>query len=421
MATPANSTSCSAGQYVAGAQVQLQASPSAGFSVGSWLGTDNNGSTAVSNLVTMPAGAHTATVNYIQSQQDIQLTNRVPYSMTLPGGAQQTVWQYFYFDVPVGVDGLSMLLDRLSEDADLYVRFGAKPDLSHYDCRPYLGLAQSEACTPLLQTGRWWIGVNNYATGVPIAFRVTAAVTIAVPLPTFGQAQQFFTLTPCRVFDTRLSADAPPLESGQRRFFQVAGKCGIPATARSVSVNLTTVNPGGTGSLSLWPADLSVPNTSSVSFKGGLTRANNAVVAPASDGQGDVAALATLTGGGAVDVIMDVTGYFAPVAGANGLCYVDTACSSGNQLSVRDSGSVQCVNISACTEIWKCSTGPALRSCGGGAQDCSFSPGCGAAVQDCYNGFCTSLSSCNDRIKYQGYSFSPGSNQCSCPAPAGGC
>jgi hypothetical protein len=109
-------------------------------------------------------------------------------------------------------------------------------------------------------------------------------------------------------------------------------------------------------------------------------------------------------------------------AESNGICYVDTACSAGNQQRARDSGSGLCVNIASCTAIWKCSAGPVTGNCGGGSQDCTFSPGCGEAVQDCFNGFCTSLSTCRDRIKYQGYSFNPTANQCSCSGnpPAAG-
>jgi hypothetical protein len=67
-ASPGNSSGCSAGQYTAGAVVQLTASPSSGWNVGSWSGTDNNGSTSASNSVTMPAGSRTVTVNYVQPQ-----------------------------------------------------------------------------------------------------------------------------------------------------------------------------------------------------------------------------------------------------------------------------------------------------------------------------------------------------------------
>ncbi len=64
--SPANSTGCAPGQYLAGTVVSLTATPGAGWTVGSWSGTDNNASTATTNTVTMPAAARTATVNYVQ-------------------------------------------------------------------------------------------------------------------------------------------------------------------------------------------------------------------------------------------------------------------------------------------------------------------------------------------------------------------
>jgi pimeloyl-ACP methyl ester carboxylesterase len=64
--SPANSTGCPAGQYVAGAQLQLSASPDSGWSVGSWSGTGNNSSTSATNQVNMPSSSHTVGVNYVQ-------------------------------------------------------------------------------------------------------------------------------------------------------------------------------------------------------------------------------------------------------------------------------------------------------------------------------------------------------------------
>lgn len=64
-AEPSQSNGCAAGRYIAGATVNLSANPANGWRVGSWQGTNNNGSTANSNTVTMPAAAHTARVNYV--------------------------------------------------------------------------------------------------------------------------------------------------------------------------------------------------------------------------------------------------------------------------------------------------------------------------------------------------------------------
>jgi M6 family metalloprotease-like protein len=64
VATPGNSDSCPGGSYVSGESINLSASPAGGWSVGSWEGTADDGSTSTSNQVTMPAGAHTVKVNY---------------------------------------------------------------------------------------------------------------------------------------------------------------------------------------------------------------------------------------------------------------------------------------------------------------------------------------------------------------------
>jgi ELWxxDGT repeat protein len=65
-AMPPASPGCAAGRYFAGETVTLAAAPAAGWIVNSWSGTDNNGSTSITNTVTMPASSHSAQVNYAQ-------------------------------------------------------------------------------------------------------------------------------------------------------------------------------------------------------------------------------------------------------------------------------------------------------------------------------------------------------------------
>ena len=66
-ASPAKSEGCETGQYVAGQTIQLTATPDMGYQVGSWTGTTNDGSTATTNTVSMPAAAHSASVNYVRT------------------------------------------------------------------------------------------------------------------------------------------------------------------------------------------------------------------------------------------------------------------------------------------------------------------------------------------------------------------
>lgn len=116
----------------------------------------------------------------------------------------------------------------------------------------------------------------------------------------------------------------------------------------------------------------------------------------------------------------------APPPQPNGLCSVDPTCSTGGQQRARDAGSGSCVGLSTCSELWMCPQGPVNRSCGSnGVLDCAFSADCGEAVSDCFQGICQTLNSCNDRVKFHGYSQTPDANQCSCagnpPAAGGAC
>ncbi len=63
-ASPANSTGCPAGKYVAGQLINLTATPNTDWRVKSWGGTTNDGSTATTNAVTMPVGDHAVSVAY---------------------------------------------------------------------------------------------------------------------------------------------------------------------------------------------------------------------------------------------------------------------------------------------------------------------------------------------------------------------
>jgi hypothetical protein len=126
------------------------------------------------------------------------------------------------------------------------------------------------------------------------------------PTPT-----DFYTLTPCRLVDTRNPAGTnggPALQPLARRTFVLAGLCGVPAGAKAVSINVTVTGPAAGGFLQLFPADLAQPFTSTINFAPGMTRANNAVVSLAFDGSGGIGV--QNGSGGTVHFILDVNGYF---------------------------------------------------------------------------------------------------------------
>ena len=67
VASPASSDGCAAGKYKKGEKITLTAAPDPGWEVGSWYGTDNNSSTALTNTLTMPASDQLSKPVYVQS------------------------------------------------------------------------------------------------------------------------------------------------------------------------------------------------------------------------------------------------------------------------------------------------------------------------------------------------------------------
>ena len=145
-------------------------------------------------------------------------------------------------------------------------------------------------------------------SGSNVYFAATDATTgfelWALSLGALGSGMAFYTVPPCRVFDTRSNT---PLSSESSRSFQIAEACGIPVSARAIAANLTVVGGTGAGHVTVWPTGEPLPGTSTLNFSAGQTRANNAVIPL---GEGAVDGRAFVAGNGTVQLILDVTGYF---------------------------------------------------------------------------------------------------------------
>jgi len=130
--------------------------------------------------------------------------------------------------------------------------------------------------------------------------------SVSVPIDTTCPSS-FFTVTPCRVADTRGSVGpygGPALSTGVERVFVVAGQCQIPPTAKAVSVNVTVTQPGAPGFVVLYPGGSPAPPVSAINFAAGQTRANNAIVPLGAGGTLAVVSAAP------THFILDVNGYF---------------------------------------------------------------------------------------------------------------
>lgn len=118
-------------------------------------------------------------------------------------------------------------------------------------------------------------------------------------------ATDFFSVTPCRVLDTRGSG--APVVAGADRTFVIGGSCSIPLSARAVSVNLTVTQPTALGHLTIFPGGGAPPNTSAINFQAGQTRSNNATLALGSAGN---VVVRNGMASGTVHVILDVNGFY---------------------------------------------------------------------------------------------------------------
>jgi hypothetical protein len=135
-----------------------------------------------------------------------------------------------------------------------------------------------------------------------------AFVAKIVDTPIVGAS--FYTLAPCRVLDTRDSPGpygGPALAAGETRTFMIRGRCGIPPTANAISSNLTVALPTVEGFLTTFPGGTSAPLASTINYRAGQVRANNAIMRLGTDGS---LAVYCGQGAGSLNVILDVNGYY---------------------------------------------------------------------------------------------------------------
>lgn len=123
---------------------------------------------------------------------------------------------------------------------------------------------------------------------------------------------KFFSVTPCRVLDTRKPdgpLGGPVLLANEKRVFgPVTGACGIPASAVALAVNVTVTSPAASGSLRVYSGNLIPTSFNSVAFAVGRTRACISTLRIATNGAGTIGI--ANDSAGTVHAILDVSGYF---------------------------------------------------------------------------------------------------------------
>ena len=113
-----------------------------------------------------------------------------------------------------------------------------------------------------------------------------------------------YTVTPCRVLDSRIPTGTPPL-STTRDVNVIAVPCGIPPTAQAFVFNATVVPPSFLGFITMWPQGQTQPLAATLNaYDGAIT--NNMAIMPTTTGSISVFP-SDLT-----HLVLDVFGYFAP-------------------------------------------------------------------------------------------------------------
>ncbi|MFB7150331.1 hypothetical protein [Streptomyces virginiae] len=152
------------------------------------------------------------------------------------------------------------------------------------------------------------VDLRNNAGSVDLIADVTGYYTDQA-----GAGSAFNPVTPARFLDTRDGTGAAKQRVGPGRVvtLQVAGVKGIPASGvTAVVMNVTAVQPTEAGHVTVYPNGQAAPGVSNLNFTPGQI-VPNLVTVPVVNGKVDLR-----NNSGSVDLIADVTGYYAATGSA---------------------------------------------------------------------------------------------------------
>ena len=160
------------------------------------------------------------------------------------------------------------------------------------------------------------VGVNGdrsiavFAGGSGATQFVVDIVGFYAPETVTPQGSVFVPIDPARAYDSR-TAGQGALRAGAARQVPITAGGAVPANATAVAYNLTETETTGAGYLSVAPGGQAKPAVSTINWKGAQTMANSTTVGVTNGAVGVFAG-----GSGSAHFIVDVVGYFVPVATA---------------------------------------------------------------------------------------------------------
>ncbi len=172
------------------------------------------------------------------------------------------------------------------------------------------------------------------AIGAAVAVALGGGALTFVAATGGGTASSFVPIAPCRLLDTRATSPVgprnTPIQAAESLTVQVTGSngsCVIPASATAIVINVTAVGPTADGYISLYPADVGLPNASNLNFSANQNPTPNLVTVSLSAG----GAIKIFNAAGNVNVLGDIAGYYQPDAGTGN---AGAACSVGGLAGV---------------------------------------------------------------------------------------
>jgi hypothetical protein len=148
----------------------------------------------------------------------------------------------------------------------------------------------------------------------PRLFILAAAVLLLASAAPAAGPFQFYSITPCRLVDTRNPAGpsgGPILAGDTVRSFPITGTCGIPAGAQAAVLNVVIVGPSGGGNLRVWPYNTTMPLVATINFDPlEPAIANGAIVPLSADPSLQVSVYPAMGAGQTTHLVIDATGYF---------------------------------------------------------------------------------------------------------------
>ena len=151
--------------------------------------------------------------------------------------------------------------------------------------------------------------------GVLRSILLSVVVILLASSAPAGGPYQFYSITPCRLVDTRgpVGPTGGPILAGNvvRSFPITGGTCGIPATAQAAVLNVVIVSPTSGGNLRVWPYNTTMPLVATINFDPNEPAIANGAIAPlAADPSLQVSVYPAMGVGPTAHLVIDATGYF---------------------------------------------------------------------------------------------------------------